>query len=187
MIAVFTLMAGMCILGISTCMAATANPRSLGGLSVASAEIIADQAADSFRGEGWSPNGFSKGQCTWWVDGRANEKGWRLNFSQNYGRNAYKWWDMVTNAGKNQVGSKGSIMVMDRWVGNDYGHVLYVEDMLTSGSKWKVSHANFGAGSICRYVEGVPIRLVTATKSGSSRVSLGGASTYPLRGFLYKR
>jgi hypothetical protein len=161
------------------------------------------------RGEHWSPNGFPVGQCTWYVDGRVKQyfSGWKLNFSSSSGRDAYKWWTMVTNMHQGNArftGSyKGEVMVLNQWTGNPYGHVAFVESSSADsngGKYWTVTHANFKTGSPVKYmnVEG-SVRYTSASGyypiykgtfyrvSGSySQVSLGGTAKYPLRGFLYK-
>ena len=175
------------LFAVATTCSANPIPSVLAELDHSTIKVLDQNEVQDIQGAGWSPNGFPRGQCTWWADGRANERGWRLRFSSTSGRNAYKWWDMVTNANKGQLGLSGDIMVLDRWTGNAYGHVGIVETSVTRGSSWKVSHANWNAGSVFRYVEGVPIRMASVKKVSPGRVSFGGTSSYPLRGFLYKR
>jgi surface antigen len=149
---------------------------------------ITDTDAAGIHGSAWSPNNFPKGQCTWYVDGKVKESsGWILKFSQSSGRDAYKWWDMVTNANKGQSGYKGDIMVFNKWSGNSYGHVAFVESS-TPGSKWNITHANWKTGSSVRTIENYPIYAATFVKGNSGYVKLsGGSAQYPLRGFLYKK
>lgn len=181
-------MAGLCIgIGITGIGFAGSMPKALEDLDQTRVKVLDSPQAQTIQGTGWSPNGFSKGQCTWWTDGRANENGWRLKFAQSYGRDASKWWSLVTNAGQSQYGLKGNIMVLAPWQGNSYGHVGVVESSVKADSSWKVSHANWNAGSAYRTVEGVQIRLASVSKVSPGRVSFGGASSYPLRGFLYKK
>jgi surface antigen len=162
-------------------------PKAFEGVDLSDVQRVNDTEADQIRGSAWSPNGFPKGQCTWYVDGRTKEySGWILKFSQNYGRDAYKWWDMVTNAKKGQLGYRGDVMVFNKWTGNPYGHVAFVESS-TPGSTWNVSHANWTTGSPVRYIEGYPIYNATFAKSSTGYVKRSGSSSvYPVRGFLYK-
>lgn len=125
---------------------------------------------------GWSPNGFLSGQCTWFVDGTANENGWLIQFSQSYGRNGWTWYDLVTNATRSSNPQVGSIMVFNTWSGNPYGHVAWVTGV--SGNNITVRHANWdGKGSV---------RTDTFVKNGSGVKVLGGSKTYPVRGYLIR-
>lgn len=134
-----------------------------------------------------SPNGLPVGQCTWWCDGRANETGWRLHFSQGWGRDARLWVNLVTNAHTLPFPVPGSIMVLAGWNGNTYGHVAFVESV--QGNRWTVTHANFPAGTVVRNVQGAPIRQVQFEylpgNPGMVRV-VGGSHAYPLSGFLVR-
>ena len=175
-------------LGItSTLVYASELPSVLAGINIDAVREITDEEAQTIKGEAWSPNGFPKGQCTWYVDGRVYKDGWKLKFTQSYGRNAYKWWDMVTNANKGQLGLHGDILVLNKWGSNPYGHVAYVESS-TSGKKWNVTQANWKSGNPLKYIEGYPIYTGSFKKVATGKVNFnGGSSTYPLRGFLYKK
>lgn len=184
----FRALPGLLILSVlgTTCAWATQLPLNL---DQADAYLISDADAENIRGEAWSRNGFPKGQCTWYVDGRVKEaKNWTLKFSRTSGRDGWTWWDLVTNAGKGQLGLAGDIMVLNKWRSNPYGHVAYVESS-TSGSSWNVTHANWASGSAVRTIEGYKVYKATFKKSSSSgyvKIS-GGSTNYPLRGFLYKK
>lgn len=124
----------------------------------------------------WSPNGFPSGQCTWFADGTANDNGWRLQFSRNYGRDGWTWYDLVTNATKSSTPQVGSIMVFNAWSGNPYGHVAWVTGV--SGNNVTVRHANWdGKGSV---------RTDTFVRSGNNVKVSGGTKTYPIRGYLVR-
>lgn len=135
-----------------------------------------------------SPNGFSKGECTWYADGRCAESGWTLRFSQNYGRDARRWYDLVTNGSCAAGPRAGAIMVLDGWSTNPAGHVSYVEAVLNGGTRWRVTHANWNVGgTVVRTIDGVQIRqhefeFVPGTTNQVRTV--GGSRTYPLRGFI---
>ena len=169
-------------------------PRAVSGLDLTDDQFVSAEEAENIRGEAnksWSPHGFPKGQCTWYVDGRAAQKGWNLKFKK--ASNAYTWYDNVTNAKKNSsTGKTGDIMVLNKWnntVGK-YGHVLYVEKAINKENKWTVTHANWGTtsgASIYKYIEGKPIYISTVTETSKQRVNFGTRSTYPLRGFLHKK
>src|ERR1043165_5144530 len=96
------------------------------------------------------------GECTWYAFERANEAGWRIRFDKPYGRHARAWWEKVANAQHSFEPTAGSIMVMDAWPGNPYGHVAYVESVSEDGT-WVISHANLGVGSQSRILDGTPV------------------------------
>lgn len=70
------------------------------------------------------------GQCTWFAWGRVYEKlGKSILFRQNYGRNATRWPDLVTNCTQSSKPVTHSIIV---WKGTDEGaytsgHVAFIE------------------------------------------------------------
>lgn len=136
----------------------------------------------------WSPNGFPPGQCTWAADGYANQSGWLLKFSQSYGRDAWKWWDLVTNANQGQLGYPGDILVLNKSKTLPYGHLFYIEKTLDVGKKWVGLHANWAVGDYVTTICGYTIRRVTIEKKSNGEVTVGGGkTTYPIRGFLYKK
>jgi len=148
--------------------------------------VIALITAGDAQAWSGSPNGFSAGQCTWYCDGRANESGWRLKFSQTSGRDARRWYDLVTNGYCAAGARAGSIMVLDGWSGNPAGHVAYVESVQSNG-RWTVTHANWPGGTTVRTISGVPIRQVQfeLVPGSTTRVRIvGGTSSFPLRGFI---
>ena len=153
-----------------------------------SPELSSARAAASAASCSWSPNNFPVGQCTWYTDGRVYQNGWRLQFTQSYGRDAYKWWDMVTNANKGQLGYPGDIMVFSKSSNLPYGHVAYVESTIVAGKKWNVLHVNWARGTVIGTKCGYNIRRVTVEKMSTGKVRVGGSSTtYPLSGFLYRK
>jgi len=180
------------VLGIIPTLNALEVPRALSGIDLASARVVGDDEAATVRGEAWSPNGFPRGGDSWYVDGRVYQDGWKLRFSQNPGNESYKWWDLITNANKRELGKHGDIMVLNRW--NDgtgkYGHVAYVEsstNLTFDNPSWTVTHTNW-PGTKVGEIEGVNINKGTFTKVSAGKVNYnGGSSQYPLRGFLYKR
>lgn len=135
-----------------------------------------------------SPNTFPSGQCTWYADGRAYETGWRLKFSVNSGRDARLWPNVLLN-GACAVGPQaGTIMVLDGWSANPYGHVAYIESV-QAGGKWTVTHANWGTGTVDRYISGYPIRKTQFefVPGSSTKVRVvGGSTSYPLREFIIR-
>jgi len=132
------------------------------------------------------PRELPVGECTWYADNRAKEAGWDLEFRQHFGRDARKWGDMVANATLVQEPKVGSLMVLDSWGSNPYGHVAYVEEV-ADAEHFTVTHANMMVGVKIVARNGVPIRKVDVVKSGSS-VSFGeGKASYKLIGFLVKK
>jgi surface antigen len=176
------------LLAFNICNVAKAQDHISTTPPTASDEVVAvsDEDASLIRGSAWSPNNLPKGECTWYVDGRAKETGWNLKFSANYGRYANYWWTMVTNAKQGQLGYSGDIMVLNSWKGNSYGHVAFVESS-TPGSSWNVTHANWKTGKPTNTIEKQSIYKATFVKSGSSVQLSGTGSKYPLLGFLYKK
>ncbi len=186
--------------------------RNLGYLLVAVVLLVGfitiHVSSSAEAGCSWSPNGFSQPQCTWYVDGKTNSKGWKLKFSGSKG-DAYKWYskNYITNAVPSTSGYSGNIMVFSNGndsKGNDYskghhGHVAYI---ISSGKwngqrAWTVRHANWGTGFGQWIVSdekpcGATITQCTFVeyKSGWVKIRSGnslGATGYPLLGFLYKK
>ena len=130
------------------------------------------------------PKPLERGQCTWYAFERARQAGWEIAFDLPYGRHARAWWEKVINGGRGSEPRVGSIMVLDAWPGNPYGHVGYVESVETP-SAWTVSHANYAIGAPDRNLEGVSILRVRCERS-SGGVQLGShPEPLALRGFLY--
>ncbi len=123
------------------------------------------------------------GQCTWHAFGRAAEDGWAIRFDTNSGRHARLWWNKVQNACKTQTPTPGSILVLDAWPGNEYGHVAYVESVEPGGKTFTISHANFAVGQSSGVRQGVTIFRARATLVEKG-VSLEGRAPLPLVGFL---
>lgn len=194
--AVIVFLSAVLICAVADVSGASVVPDSLQGLDVSRLEHIDDSVADEIRGEAWSPNGFPRGQCTWYADGRWKERhGFKLKFSISSGRDAWKWYDIVTNVGKGTAyythDYAGEIMVLNRWSGNNYGHNSFVESSVadsTGGRKWNVTHVNWNKNDpSSRSIEGVRVTKKTFYRVNYNTVSTGGTARYPLRGFLYKK
>lgn len=126
------------------------------------------------------------GQCTWYVVERARESGWEIEFDQPFGRHALNWpqrlvgVDLVTNP------VPGSIMVLDAWPGNPYGHVAYIESVIDK-DHWTISHANMPVGKQDRIVAGCAIYRAEAVRKGEAVKLDGRDSELRLIGFLVMR
>ncbi len=83
---------------------------------------------------------FSTGHCTWFAWGRTLEvTGKRLNVKGN----AKNWWVLANNKGN--IPRKNAIAVWytnDEYNINPYGHVAFVEEVLSDG-RVKISEANY--------------------------------------------
>ncbi len=90
----------------------------------------------------WMRRPLPKGECTWYACVRAADDGWWLRFDTDSGRHARHWTKKVTNATRSDTPTAGSVMVLDAWDGNPYGHVAYVEHVSADGKRWTVTHAN---------------------------------------------
>lgn len=133
----------------------------------------------------WMRRPLPKGQCTWYACVRAADDGWRLRFDTDYGRHALHWGQKVTNAEKSQTPTVGSLMVLDAWEGNPYGHVAYVEQVSPNGKQWTISHANWAVGQLSHTRATVPIYKANCTATNNHGVLLEEQSQiYPLRHFL---
>lgn len=129
---------------------------------------------------------FAKGECTWYAFERAQDDGWRIKFDKPYGRHARAWWEKVTNTAHSSVPEAGSIMVLDKWPGNPYGHVAYVERVI-SGNRWVISHANMRVGSPLSDRDGVPIYEAEVERAPGGIRLAGNPTVLHLRGFLTAR
>ncbi|MFM9874535.1 MAG: CHAP domain-containing protein [Fimbriimonadaceae bacterium] len=129
------------------------------------------------------PRELPPGECTWYAAARAKESGWDLKFKQQFGRDARKWGELVTNGKLVAEPVVGSLMVLDAWGTNPFGHVAYVEEVADS-AHFTVTHANMMVGVKVFSKNGVPIRRVDAELDGKA-VSFGeGKADYPVIGFL---
>ncbi len=142
--------------------------------------VVASSALVAFQGA-TSPNGFVKPQCTWGADWNAEWSGWRLKFSANSGRDAWKWWTMVTNAGgKGATPQANSVLVFKKSSEggpSSVGHVGWVKSV--SGASLVLSHSNFPVNS--------GLRDETFDIRSDGRVRRRGYSTwYAVYGYLYK-
>ena len=109
--------------------------------------------------------------------------GWHLQFDEPSDRHATKWWDKVTNAGKDTDPKEGAVMVLGAWEGNPYGHVAYVEKVLNS-NEWIVTHSNFAIGTAEASLDEVRIYRVKCRRIKEGVLLEGSRQVFPLRGFL---
>ena len=132
------------------------------------------------------PRPLPAGECTWYAAIRAKESGWNLEFKQQFGRDARRWGDLVRNGKMVDQPAVGSLMVLDAWEGNRYGHVAYVEEVLGDG-RISVTHANMKVGVKVFERQGVPIRRADVVLDGG-RVMFdeGGEFEYPVVGFIVR-
>jgi len=128
--------------------------------------------------------GFSAGECTWYAFLRAQESGWRIRFDKPYGRHARAWWEKVTNADRGSKPKKDSIMVLDAWKGNQYGHVSYVEEVV-SDDEWIVTHANWRIGKVVRMIGMKEIFRAKCNRVDGGMHIEGVDAIFRLRGFLH--
>lgn len=76
-----------------------------------------------------SINPFSRGECTWYAFGRFGEvKNYRITFSQDIGRHAKYWYNLVNNCAKGTTIQPKCIAVRTTG-GKGHGHVVFVEDV----------------------------------------------------------
>lgn len=137
---------------------------------------------DPFEGV-HAANTFQTGQCTWYAFERAREFGWGIKFDLPYGRHAKDWPSRVQNGRITSMPTVGAIMVLDKWPGNPYGHVAYVESV-ASVHEWTVSHANMKIGENMGVLDGVQIRVAEVVRSGSNILIDKSGLPLRLRGFL---
>lgn len=81
-------------------------------------------------------------ECTRYAWGRfaeINKK--NLTFSRNYGRHGGTWFELVNNASKTTKPMKNSVIVWGATRSNPYGHVAFVEELLSDGLV--ISEANY--------------------------------------------
>jgi surface antigen len=129
------------------------------------------------------PEQFTRGECTWYVYQRTQDFGWRIKFDQAHGRHGRAWWERVSNARKTDVPCERSIMVMDAWPGNTYGHVAFVERVETP-DRWVISHANWRLGTERERRAGVVV-FEAEVERVPGGVRIGGLPhVFTLRGFL---
>jgi len=124
-----------------------------------------------------SHRGFKEPECTWWVDIRAQQIGWHLQFRRNSGRDARLWWDLVI-APRGDSPRAQSIMVLNQWPGNPgnpLGHLGFVETV-DSSNRWTISHSNWP-------IDSRPRRSIV--ERVGRHVRIDGQGLYPLLGFLY--
>ncbi len=135
-------------------------------------------------GEVSRANSFPKGQCTWYAFERALDAGNRIRFKQSYGRDAKSWPTLAVTSRMTQTPTPGSIMVLDAWDGNPFGHVAYVESV-QSPKAWTISHANMKVGEEFAKLSGITIRKAKCTKQPDGTMVFDGYTThFHLAGFL---
>lgn len=126
------------------------------------------------------------GQCTWYAAERALDDGWMLAFSRPYGRHAKEWPKLVRNARLAAEPAPGSLLVLDAWPGNPYGHVAYVE-RVRSPVRFSISHANMAAGALVRRREGVAVRVAEVEVKDGGLEFGGRTGRFRVIGFLVRR
>jgi len=131
------------------------------------------------------PRPLPKGQCTWYAAERVQDDGWTLVFDTNAGRHAKAWPQKVQNATLAHEPVAGSILVLDAWKGNPYGHVGYVESMGNNGD-FDLTHANFKRGEVCDTRDGVTVYRAHCHLSNNSVVVADG-TPLPMLGFLVRK
>ena len=138
-------------------------------------------------GSSSAANTLPKGQCTWYAFERSLEFGHRLRFGQSYGRDAKRWPALVSNVRFSRTPLRGSVMVLDGWKGNAFGHVAFVESVQGT-NRWTISHANMGAGEVFAKLDGIEVRRCECTRLASGIVSFQGRrNQFRLIGFLAVR
>lgn len=97
-----------------------------------------------------SINPFSRGQCTWYAFGRFGEvKNYRITFSQNSGRHAKNWYNLINNCGKGTTITPKCVAVRLTG-GGGYGHVVFVEDVDSSYVYYTDANAGKPAGTLSK-------------------------------------
>jgi surface antigen len=137
----------------------------------------------AFSKENPAEVGFSRGQCTWYVYLRAQERGWLLHFDQPYNRHGRNWWEKVVNANQNHEPTVGSVMVMDSWAGNPYGHVTYVEE-IKNNNEWVITHCNLNLGKEEKALFGEKVFKAVCKRAGDEILFEGYHQRFKIRGFL---
>jgi len=148
--------------------------------------VLAGIGAKSVRTMARANNPLQIGQCTWYAFERAHQFGWKIQFDHPYGRHARAWPDRVTNAELVQTPEVGSLMVLDAWEGNPYGHVAFVEQVADK-DHWTVTHANMGVGQELLKIDGASIREAKVSRRGELVGFEDGVPTLKLIGFLKRR
>jgi len=132
-----------------------------------------------------TPNaaGLPAGQCTWYAYIRARESGWRIRFDKPYQRHAILWWEKVTNSKQIPEPKEGTIMVLEAWKKNPYGHVAYVEKVLTK-NEWVITHANLSLGRVVKKLSDEQIYQAKCKRTKDGVIIEGSDQIFLLRGFL---
>jgi surface antigen len=166
----------------------------LAGSLASAAALAAMLFTSSVFAQTTSPNGFQAPQCTWFVDLNAAANGWQLKFAQNWGRDARYWPQWVLNARCGLYPLSGSILVLDV-PGVPEGHVVWVESFtgqcMRDGSikvtGITVLHSNFRAGTIVKYIAGVPIRRTYFECIDATHIRVpGGTTVLTIRAILQR-
>ena len=125
-------------------------------------------------------------QCTYSSDLLADAYGWRLKFSRSYGRDAYSWPALITNATTTTNPQFNDLMVLDAWSGSSVGHVGWVYGR--SGGWICVVHTNMKVGTDWFTYGGTMFRYAWFWDYGNSSVYCwDNGKTYPLKSFLHKK
>lgn len=129
------------------------NRRTFAILMVLACAAVAAFTTEAVAQRATSPNGFVSPQCTWKADWNAADRGWRLQFSQSGGRDAWKWWTIISNAERSsapRVDSIGVIHNARNGGEGDSGHVFWVKSRTrtTAGYDLTISHSNWPSGTI---------------------------------------
>jgi len=129
------------------------------------------------------PRPLPVGQCTWYAAERAAESGWKINFRQQFGRDAKNWAALVSNATIENFPTPGSLLVLDAWPGNPYGHVAYVESV-SEPNKITITHCNMSAGEEIAERQGATVRKCEVNLTGNFAQFNGSKSKFKVIGFL---
>lgn len=127
-------------------------------------------------------NPFEKGQCTWFAFGRALElTGTSIGFSQNYNRHGKNWINLSVGLTTGLTPLPHSVAV---WAGdkdNPYGHVGYVEDVVSDMCSFRETNiTSFGKNLLTHYDEANKVKNYT-----TSAMSIRGKGVGRIIGYIY--
>lgn len=127
-------------------------------------------------------NPFEKGQCTWFAFGRALETtGTSISFTQNYNRHGKNWITLSVGLTTGTTPLPNSIAVWAGDTANPYGHVGYVEDVVSDICKLRETNIrSFGKNLTEHYNESNIIKDYT-----SNQMNLRGKGVGRLIGYIY--
>lgn len=133
-----------------------------------------------------SPNGFYSPQCTYGADMLTDAYGWRLSFSQPYGRDAYVWPSLIINGTVTTNPQANDLMVLDAWAGSSVGHVGWVW-YRSGGWVWVIS-TNMKLGTDVLIYGGATFRAAWFYDLGNNSVYCwDNGKTYPLKAFITRK